>query len=157
MRKKQKNFEALFWSIALPGFGQFINQKIIKGIVLLFLEFLINVKSNFNMAILYSFNGEFGKADSVLDYQWLMFYPCLYMFALWDAYRDANEIEQPYGYLPLAFGAFSVTVGLMIFRKVMIFGINFGPVFIPMFFLIPGLLIGYLLRKILLYSLEEKI
>ncbi|MBU8878855.1 hypothetical protein BGM26_07630 [Bacillus sp. FJAT-29790] len=32
--------EALLWSIALPGFGQFLNGKPIKGIVFVFLEFL---------------------------------------------------------------------------------------------------------------------
>jgi TM2 domain-containing membrane protein YozV len=54
--------EVLLWSIALPGFGQFLNGKLIKGIVFVFLEFLINVNANFNVVIISSFQGEIEKA-----------------------------------------------------------------------------------------------
>lgn len=40
--------ETLLWSIALPGFGQLLNGKLIKGTVLIFLEFMVNVQSNLN-------------------------------------------------------------------------------------------------------------
>ena len=53
-------FEKLLWSIALPGFGQYLNGKYFKGTVLLILEFLINIQSNFNQVILISFHGEIG-------------------------------------------------------------------------------------------------
>ena len=55
-------FEKLMWSIALPGFGQYLNGKYFKGTVLLILEFLINVQANFNQVILLSFHGEIGEA-----------------------------------------------------------------------------------------------
>lgn len=67
--------EALLWSIALPGFGQFLNGKPLKGIVFVFLEFLINVQGNFNTIIISSFQGDINKAIEQADYQWLMFYP----------------------------------------------------------------------------------
>lgn len=82
--------EAILWSIALPGFAQLLNRKFLKGIVLIFLEILVNVNSHFNMAILYSFQGNIREAIEATNYQWLMFYPCLYMFAMWDAYKDAK-------------------------------------------------------------------
>ena len=50
-------FEKLLWSIALPGFGQILNQKYIKGIMFIFLEFLVNIQSNFIKAIISSFLG----------------------------------------------------------------------------------------------------
>lgn len=50
--------EKLLWSMALPGFGQFLNGKVVKGIVLLILEFLVNVQANFNVVIILSFQGE---------------------------------------------------------------------------------------------------
>jgi hypothetical protein len=37
--------EAILWSIALPGFAQLLNRKFLKGIVFIFFEFLVNVKS----------------------------------------------------------------------------------------------------------------
>ena len=82
----ETSIERLLWSIALPGFGQFLNGKLIKGMVIVFLEFLINVQANFNGVIISSFHGDIEKAIAETDYLWLMFYPCLYMFAMWDAY-----------------------------------------------------------------------
>ena len=44
--------EKLLWSIALPGLGQLLNGKYIKGIVLIFLELLVYVQGNLNEIIL---------------------------------------------------------------------------------------------------------
>ena len=72
--------EALLWSIALPGFGQLLNKKHIKGILFIVLEFLINMGANFNEGIRLSFLGETRQSLEVMNMQWLMFYPCLYFF-----------------------------------------------------------------------------
>ena len=82
--------EKLLWSIALPGFGQLLNGKYLKGILFIVLEFTINVQSHFNELILFSFNGDIEKAVEHTEYQWLMFYPCVYFFAMWDAFKDAG-------------------------------------------------------------------
>ncbi|WP_078595652.1 hypothetical protein [Evansella clarkii] len=150
MNKKVKKLEAILWSIALPGFAQILNGKFIKGASFVLLEIIINVISRFNLAIMYSFQGFIYEAIDVIDFQWLMFYPCLYMFSMWDAYRDAEGETGPYSYLPFAFGAYLVTVGLMYSTQLRIFGVLPGPVFLPMLFLIPGLAIGFLIRSVLL-------
>lgn len=138
--------EALFWSIALPGFGQLLNGKLIKGIVLILLEVLINVQANFNTMIIASFHGEIDKAIEQANFQWLMFYPCLYFFAMWDAFKDAGGGKEHFSFLPFAFAAYFVTVGLIFSTKLKLFGVLFGPVWLPMLFVIPGLLIGWLLK-----------
>ena len=74
--------EALLWSIALPGFGQLLNGKYLKGIIFISLEFIINVQSHFNEIILHSFNGDIEKAIESTEYQWLIFYPCVYFFEM---------------------------------------------------------------------------
>jgi len=145
--------EAILWSIALPGFAQILNKKLLKGIVFIFLEFLINVNSHFNTAIMASFLGEIDRAFQVLDYQWLMFYPCVYMFAMWDAVKDSVQGKMSsYSFLPFVCSAYSVTVGLMYSPIVQVKGIYIGPIFFPMLSVIPGLGIGamlmYLLRKL---------
>jgi hypothetical protein len=33
------------WSIAFPGFGQLLNQKYVKGILFIFIEFIVNTIS----------------------------------------------------------------------------------------------------------------
>lgn len=148
--KKLGKLEALVWNIALPGFSQLISGQWIKGIVFILLEFTINVKSKFNLAIMYSFQGNFDQALAVTNFQWLMFYPCLYFFALWDAYRDAMPVTERETYLPFAFAAFFVTIGLMYSPNLTLYGVLLGPVFLPMLFLIPGLLIGLILRYVVI-------
>ena len=145
----EKQKEALLWSIAFPGFGQFLNGKLLKGIVLLVLEFLVNVQAHFNKIIILSFQGEIEKATFQADYQWLMFYPCIYMFAMWDAFKDAGGGKDRYSFLPFVFSAYFVTIGCIFSSTLRIFGVLFGPVWLPMLCLIPGLTIGIILKTIL--------
>ncbi len=139
----------MFWSIAVPGFGQLLNGKYLKGIVLIVLEFLVNVMGNFNAVIIASFHGDIERAISQADFKWLMFYPCLYFFAMWDAYKDAGGGKEPYSFLPFAFTAYFVTVGVIFSTKVRLFGVLLGPIWLPILSVIPGVLAGLLLKKIL--------
>jgi hypothetical protein len=154
--KKPGKLEAILWNIGLPGFAQLISGQLIKGILFILLEFTINVCSNFNLAIMYSFQWKIDQALDVTNFQWLMFYPCLYFFALWDGYRDAMPETERETYLPFAFAAFFVTVGLMYSPNLTLFGVLFGPVFLPMLFLIPGLLIGFTLKYLVIHIHKSK-
>lgn len=84
---------ALLWSLAIPGFGQLYNGDYLLGVVLVILELLINVKAQINLAILFSFRGQYLQALQITDYQWVLFYPCVYTFSLWQAYNRAIEIN----------------------------------------------------------------
>lgn len=141
--------EVLLWSIVLPGFGQFLNGKYIKGLALLSLEFLVNVKGHLNEVILLSFQGENEKAIQQADYQWLMFYACLYSFAMWDAYKDAGGGKTPFASLPFVFSVYFVTIGMIYSSKITLFGEKIGPLWLPLLSVIPGLLAGYILQRIL--------
>jgi hypothetical protein len=145
MINKTDKVEAVLWSIALPGFGQLLNGHLLKGIIFIFLECIINVMSLFNQAIMYSFLGEIPQAYEVVNYQWLMFYPCVYMYAIYDAYKFADGVNPRLSFVPFVSGAFFVTVGLM-YSPNTIFGISFGPIWLPMISLIPGLSIGFIIR-----------
>jgi hypothetical protein len=83
-------YAAAVWSMVLPGFGQFYNKDYIIGFVLIGFEFLINLYSNLNLALVSSFTGDFAKAHSVIDYRWGMFYPSLYAFSIWQAFNSAK-------------------------------------------------------------------
>jgi len=146
--KKTTKLEAILWSVAFPGFGQLLNGHLIKGIMFIVLEFTINVNSSFNKAIMFSFLGKITEAARVVNHQWLMFYPCVYMFAMYDAYKFAEGENPRLSFVPFAFGAYFVTIGLM-FSPNKIFGIFFGPIWLPMMSLIPGLGIGFIIRQIL--------
>jgi hypothetical protein len=113
------------------------------------LELTINVHSLFNQAIMFSILGKIKEAGGVVDYQWLMFYPCVYMFAMYDAYKCAEGKNPRLSFVPFAFGAYFVTIGLM-YSPNKIFGISFGPIWLPMMSLLPGLGIGFIIRYIII-------
>ncbi|MFP7298659.1 hypothetical protein [Neobacillus niacini] len=83
-------YAAAVWSVVLPGFGQLYNKDYVIGFVLLGFEFLINLNSNLNIALVHSFNGDFALAHSVVDYRWGMFYPSIYAFSIWQAFNSAK-------------------------------------------------------------------
>ncbi|MFD2924106.1 hypothetical protein [Halobacillus naozhouensis] len=147
MNKKNKH-EKLFWSIALPGLGQILNGKFLKGFLFIALELLINVQSNFNEVIFLSFHGEIEKAIQQTNYQWLMFYPCLYFFAMWDAYKDAGGGRSSSSFWPFVVSAYSVTVGLIFSPTFKMMGMLLGPVWLPLLSVIPGVVIGLFLKKL---------
>ncbi|MFC7063419.1 hypothetical protein [Halobacillus seohaensis] len=98
---------ALLWSVMMAGFGQFYNGQYIFGFVLLITEFSANIASNLNLAIHHSIHGDFLGAHNVVDYQWGLFYPSVYVFSIWQAYNKAilmnhqrkGEEPQPRTYL----------------------------------------------------------
>jgi hypothetical protein len=51
-----------------------------------------------------SFRGHIQSVVDRTNYQWLMFYPCLYMFAMWDGYKDAGGGKES-SFLPFVFSA----------------------------------------------------
>ncbi|MDY0395570.1 hypothetical protein ACFSMW_18550 [Virgibacillus halophilus] len=152
---KSKRLEAILWSIAFPGFGQFLNKKYIKGIVFIALEFMINVKGHLNQVIIYGFHGQTHQSMTEANYLWLMFYPCVYFFAIWDAYRDAGGGEKPFAYLPFVSGAYWMTLGV-VFSTTFSFGDVFiGPVWLAIIFVPIGLFFGILTRWIILRFSEN--
>ncbi|MEN1969510.1 hypothetical protein WMZ97_15715 [Lentibacillus sp. N15] len=147
---QSKKLEMLLWSIAFPGFGQLLNSRYFKGILFIALEFVTNCFGHFNTVIVLSYNGKIQEAVAQTNYQWLMFYPCLYFFAMWDAYRDAGGGEKPYSFMPFAFSAYFVTLGLIFSAQLKLFGVLLGPMWLPILFLPFGLLVGFLIQFILL-------
>ncbi|MBB6454801.1 hypothetical protein HNQ94_003290 [Salirhabdus euzebyi] len=152
----EKKIEAILWNVALPGFSQLLQKRYLVGFIFIFMEILLNIFSNFNLAIRYSFLGQIDMAIAVTNYQYLMFYPCLYMFAIWDAYKVAEEEHpSPYMFLPFAVSAYFVTVGLMYSDTWLIFGVLLGPVWLPILCLIPGLAVGFIIRFLLVKNLQK--
>lgn len=141
--------EMVFWSIAFPGFGQILNGRIVKGFVFLGLEFLINVNGNINQAILLSFLGETKQAIEIANYQWMLFYPCVYIFAIWDAYRDAGAAASRYSFLPSVCSAYFGTIGVIFSPVFTLFAITFGPIWLGILGMLIGAVIGFCMKWML--------
>lgn len=147
---KTKKLEAILWSIALPGFWQLCNKLYIKGIFFIILEILFNVMGNINTIIMLSLTLQIEEAIAATNYQWYLFYPCLYFFAIWDAYKGAGGgRDKPFAYIPLVCTAYFVTLGIIYSNRFTLFGYLLGPIWI-VFLTVPiGLIIGSLIRSIL--------
>lgn len=148
-------FEALMWSIAFPGFGQLLNRHYLKGLLLVLLEFWINVRSHLNTAIIASFHGQTLASVEQADFQWLMFYPCVYLFGVWDAYKFAGGDRSPYDYLPFVFSAYIGTIGVVYSSSLKVTGVVLGTVWLPIFCLIIGAIIGGVIRGLLVLKMKK--
>lgn len=82
------------WSFFYPGFGHLRSGSIVKGMFLFSFEFIINYQAHLNLAILYSFTGNFQQAKEVLNTQWLLMYCAILIFSVWDSYRLAVETNK---------------------------------------------------------------
>lgn len=149
-----KGMEKILWSIAIPGFGQLLNGKYIKGVILIILEFIINMKANINTIIISSFLGQTELAVQQANYQWLMFYPCVYLFSIWDAYRDGIKQEKSLLFLPFAISAYAETIGVIYSPTFRVKGILLGPIFLPMICIFLGLGLGFVVRHFLLKFIQ---
>ncbi|PFG03217.1 hypothetical protein ATG70_4446 [Bacillus sp. es.036] len=151
MKRNVYPLEVLLWSIAFPGFGQILNKMYLKGAFFIVLEFVINVNANLNMNILYSFQGKSTQAIEVTNYEWAMFYPCVYLFAIYESYLCALEKSdqevRKYLSLPFVSGAYFSTVGV-IFSNVG--DIPFPPTFVAIFGIVLGVGVGSLVRTLLI-------
>ena len=84
------------WSAIFPGFGHMLLSKFFCGMIFFIWEVFINLKSHMNVSIYYTFTGNFELAKIVLDKEWLMLYIPTYLFAIWDSYRTAEDINQQF-------------------------------------------------------------
>ena len=89
---------AFICSLFIPGFGHLYNENYLFAITFLVLELLVNNLGRINLSIYFSFNGEFSRAYQILNFQWAMFYPCIYGFAAWHAYNEAKSINYQLNY-----------------------------------------------------------
>lgn len=149
-RQKISGIQSALWSVALPGFGQLFNRKYFKGLVLIVIEFIINTKSNLNSVIISSFYWDIDKAIQDTDYQWLMFYPCFYMFCIWDAYKDGIEQEPPLLFIPFILAAYIGTITVIYSPTLKIMGVLFGPILLPIISIISSLVGGFILRSFII-------
>jgi len=94
------------------------------------------MQSGLNTIIIYSFHGQTLAATNSTNYQWLMFYPCIYWFAIWDTYRDAGGSEISLLFLPFTLSAYAGTIGVIFSSTFTIKNIFLGPFWLMLSFYI---------------------
>lgn len=84
------------WSMAFPGFGHLLLNKYLRGYALILWEMFINQKIHLNLAVVHTFNGQFQAARDVLDPKFMSLYIPVYIFAIYDSYRTAVDLNKVY-------------------------------------------------------------
>lgn len=82
------------WSLTFPGFGHIITGSYIKGYLLIIWEVVVNTQSNLNLVMLYTFTGRFAEAQAVINSRWVLLYIPVFLFAIWDSYRLAVDLNK---------------------------------------------------------------
>jgi hypothetical protein len=101
-----------WWSAAFPGLGHLLLCKYLRGFSLLIWEMVVNYEGHINQAIFYSCTGEFNQTKLVLDKDWMLLYFATFIFAIWDSYRTATDINNVYTLAAredTAIGTFSIS------------------------------------------------
>jgi len=83
-------FAPALFSIFLPGCGQIFNGHVLRGILFLLIECVINVAGRINAAIHADFMGRHQEALAIVNYDYMLFYPPFYVYVTWDAVYHAR-------------------------------------------------------------------
>ncbi|MBD8070591.1 hypothetical protein [Bacillus sp. PS06] len=85
-----------WWSAAFPGFGHILLSKHLRGLGLFIWEVVVNCNAKINLAMVHTFSGEFELAKASLDTRWMLMYIPVYLFAIWDSYRSAVDLNKAF-------------------------------------------------------------
>ncbi|MGD6873672.1 hypothetical protein ACQCU1_15955 [Sutcliffiella horikoshii] len=93
---KRSPVMAVLWSLFIPGLGQLYLHRIVTAFFVIVWVIVFFYYSHGLEAISLLFLGEMEKATSVIDPEWLLFFPSLYGFAIFDAYINTVENNKLY-------------------------------------------------------------
>lgn len=93
---KKKPWVGLVWSFLCPGLGQLYGGSTIVGSFILGWWIYVTYKAAAIRIWLYSFLGDFQSAMQIIDWQWFLFLPSMYAFAIYQAYASVNESNTLY-------------------------------------------------------------
>lgn len=88
---KRKPWIAVAWSMGIPSIGQLYLHRIILAVFILISTIVIVWQSNLILALHYLILGDVAASSSVLDQQWLLYFPSYYFFTIYDAYTSTVE------------------------------------------------------------------
>lgn len=108
----------------MTGFGQIYNGQLLKGLLFGIPNANINFYGHLNEALLYAFLGDIEKSQTILNYQWILFYPAIFDISHWDAYEVSYEIQRkcapPVSHkLPFILSGMFATVGVIFWFQIL--------------------------------------
>jgi hypothetical protein len=91
---KRKPWNAVIWSVLMPGLGQILVGRVHLACFILTWWIAITYNSHLIEAVHYTCLGEFHQATGVLNPQWVLFMPSIYVFAMYDSFINTVEINK---------------------------------------------------------------
>ncbi|KRF08083.1 hypothetical protein ASG89_16760 [Paenibacillus sp. Soil766] len=88
---KKTPWVGMVWSVLSPGLGQLYGGATIVGTFILAWWIFVCYKAVAIRSWLYSFLGDFDGASAIVDWQWFLFLPSMYGFAIYQAYAAVCE------------------------------------------------------------------
>ncbi|MBD8069355.1 hypothetical protein F7888_10205 [Bacillus sp. PS06] len=93
---KRSPIMAVIWSLFVPGLGQLYMHRIVSAFFTITWTVIFFYNSRGLEAISLLFIGEIQQATDVLVPQWLLFFPSLYGFSVYDSYINTVENNKLY-------------------------------------------------------------
>ncbi|WP_138494421.1 hypothetical protein [Paenibacillus pinistramenti] len=88
---KKHPWLGMVWSVLSPGLGQMYGGSMIVGTFILAWWIFVCYKAVAIRSWLYSFLGDFSGAAAIVNWQWFLFLPSMFAFAIYQAYTSVNE------------------------------------------------------------------
>jgi hypothetical protein len=87
---------ALFLSVFLGGAGHLYAFKNVKALMLMGWHLAVWLNAGLNRALIAIAQGNWHEAHALLDYQWLLFWPSIHLFNIWNSWTDTVELNKLY-------------------------------------------------------------
>ena len=85
---KRKPWLAAVWSMGIPSVGQlYLHRLVLAGFILVYTVILV-WNSNLLLSLHYLIVGDLAASKSVVNAQWLLYFPSFYWFVVYDAYSN---------------------------------------------------------------------
>lgn len=91
MLLRRNPWVAAFWALALGGAGHFHNMQLFKGLVLMMWHVAIWLQSGMSQAVALTLLGRTQEIPQVINVEWLLFWPSIHMFNIWNAWVDCVD------------------------------------------------------------------
>lgn len=92
--EKKHPWLAMIWSAIIPGVGHLYTHRIPTSFFVLIWWISVCFMSNLLPSIHYTMTGGFAIAKAVVDMEWLLFLPSMYVFAIYDSYVNCVEYNK---------------------------------------------------------------
>jgi len=93
---KKSPLSTLFWSMTIPSLGQLYINRIVLAAFHLIMTVIFIYHSHLLEGLHYLILGDIAKSTSVLNPQWLLYFPSFYFFTIYDSYTNTVENNKLY-------------------------------------------------------------